>query len=210
MESRRIKVTLTDEMLGTNPRKDIHEKFISSNAPNAETRAEELEHLPTEEMVKNEMTVFYRDNDGKPAMACYHMYGFFKSACGFLRKVKGTKSEKCKAYKKTIDGLIKVYPNADDPTGRYITLLMPDGAEIGNCQRPLRASTMQGERVALANSETVPRGTTFECDICAFDDSLWGLIEEWLDYGKFNGLGQWRSSGKGSFKWEYVGKEVKE
>lgn len=204
MESRRIKVTLTDEMLGTNPRKDIHEKFISSNAPSAETRAEELEHLPAEEMVKNEMTVFYRDNEGKPAMACYHMYGFFKSACGFLRKVKGTKSEKCKAYKKTIDGLIKVYPNASDPTGRYITLLMPEGTEIGNCQRPLRASTMQGERVALANSETVPRGTTFECDICAFDDSLWGLIEEWLDYGKFNGLGQWRSSGKGSFKWEYV------
>lgn len=204
METRRIKVTLIDEMLGTNPRPDIHERFISSNAPNAETRAEELEHLPAEDMVKNEMTVFYRDDNGEPAMACYHMYGFFKSACGFLRKVKGSKSEKLKAYKKAIDGLIKVYPNASDPTGRYLTLTMPDGTEIGSCQRPLRAQTMQGERVALANSETVPIGTTFECDICAFDDSLWDQIEEWLDYGKFNGLGQWRSSGKGSFTWEYV------
>ena len=180
METRRIKVTLIDEMLGTNPRADIHEKFISSNAPDAETRAEELEHLPTDEMVK------------------------IKSACGFLRKVKGTKSEKIKAYKKIIDGLIKVYPDKSDSSGRYLTLHLPEGTEIGNCQRPLRAQTMQGERVALANSETVPAGTWFECDVCVWDDNLWDTVEEWLDYGEFNGLGQWRSSGKGSFKWEYV------
>lgn len=204
MEKRRIKVTLTDEMLGTNPRADVHEKFISSNAPDAETRAQELEHLPTDEMVKNEMTVFYRDQDGAPAMACYHMYGFFKSACGFLRKVSGTESSKCKAYKKAIDGLIKVYPDADDLTGRFLTLHLPEGGEIGNCQRPLRAQTMQGERVALANSETVPAGTWFECDIVAFDDKMWTMIEEWLNYGQFNGLGQWRSSGKGAFTWQYA------
>ena len=205
MESKRIKITLIDEMLGTNPgNKEVHEKFIKSKAPDAETREQELEHLPAEEMVKNEMTVFYRTEDGKPAMACYHMYGFFKSACGFLKRVKGTKSEKIKAYKKIIDGLIKVYPDASDPTGRYIELHMPDDTEIGSCQRPLRAQTLQGERVALANSETVPAGTWFELDVCAWDDSLWPAIEEWLDYGEFNGLGQWRSSGKGAFKWEYI------
>lgn len=204
METRRIKVTLIDEMLGTNPRPDIHEAFISSNAPDAETREEELAHLPVAEMVKNEMTVFYRDSDGAPAMACYHLYGFFKSACGFLRKVKGTQSEKLKAYKKAIDGLIKVYPDATDKRGRFITLHLPDNGEIGDCQRPLRAQTPQGERVALANSETVPAGTWFECDVIAFDDSLWKQLEEWLDYGEMNGLGQWRSSGKGAFIWEYA------
>lgn len=207
METRTIKITLIDEMLGTNPgNKKIHEEFINSKAPNAETREEELEHLPAEEMIEKEMTVFYRGDDGNPAMACYHLYGFFKSACGFLRKVKGTKSEKIKAYKKAIDGLIKVYADVENPAGRYLTLHMPDGEQIGNCQRPLRAQTMQGERVALANSETVPAGTWFQCDVCAFDDSLWDTIEEWLDYGKFNGLGQWRSSGKGAFVWEYVNK----
>lgn len=203
MEKRRIKITLTDEMLGTNPRPDVHERFIGSNAPDAETRAEELEHLPADEMIRNEMTTFYRDKDGAPAMACYHMYGFFKSACGFLRKVKGSRSEKMKAYKKAIDGLIKVYPDAADPTGRYLTLHLPEGGAVGNCQRPLRAQTMQGERVALANSETVPAGTWFECDVVAWDESLWDSIEEWLDYGEFNGLGQWRSSGKGTFVWRY-------
>ena len=205
MKTRRIKVTLIDEMLGTNPgSKEIHEKFINSKAPDAESREEELTHLPAEEMVKNEMTVFYRDSDGNPAMACYHMYGFFKSACGYLRKVTGSESSKLKAYKKAIDGLIKVYASEDDFRNRYLTLNLPEGGEIGNCQRPLRAQTMQGERVALANSETVPAGTTFECDICVWDDKLWSAIEEWLDYGKFNGLGQWRSSGKGAFIWEYV------
>ena len=205
METRRIKITLIDEMLGTNPgNKEVHEKFINSKAPDAESREEELQHLPAEEMIKNEMTVFYRDDNGAPAMACYHMYGFFKSACGFLRKVKGSKSEKLKAYKKAIDGLIKVYQHESDPAGRYITMELPDEGQIGNCQRPLRAQTMQGERVALANSETVPAGTTLEMDICVWDSALWDLIEEWLDYGKFNGLGQWRSSGKGAFIWEYV------
>lgn len=205
METRRIRITLIDEMLGTNPgSKEVHEKFINSKAPDAENREEELKHLPAEEMIKNEMTVFYRDDAGAPAMACYHIYGFFKSACGYLRKAKGSKSEKLKAYKKAIDGLIKVYPHEENPAGRYITLHMPEGTEIGSCQRPLRAQTMQGERVALANSETVPAGTTLEMDICAWDPALWDLIEEWLDYGRFNGLGQWRSSGKGAFTWEYV------
>ena len=204
MESRRIKVTLTDEMLGTNPRPDIHEAFIGSNAPDAESRAEELEHLAVEDMVKNEMTVFYKDKSGNPEMACYHMYGFFKSACGYLKRVKGTKSEKVKAYKKIIDGLIKVYPNIEDPKGRFLKLNLPEGESIGSCQRPLRAQTMQGDRVALANSETVPPGTWFECDVLLFDETMWSVVEEWLDYGKFNGLGQWRSSGKGSFTWEYV------
>ena len=137
MKSKRIKITLIDEMLGTNPgNKEVHEKFINSKAPDAETREQELEHLPAEEMVKNEMTVFYRTEDGNPAMACYHMYGFFKSACGFLKRVKGTKSEKIKAYKKIIDGLIKVYPDASDPTGRYVELHMPDETKIGRNSQP--------------------------------------------------------------------------
>lgn len=207
MDTRRIKITLIDEMLGTNPNnKQIHEDYISSKAPDAESREEELEHMLPEEMVQKEMTVFYRnpENMEVPQMACYHMYGFFKSACGFLRKVKGSESSKIKAYKKAIDGLIKVYPDASDKTGRFIDLNLPEGGVIGSCQRPLRAQTMQGERVALANSETVPVGTWFECDVVAWDESLWKAIEEWLDYGEMNGLGQWRSSGKGAFLWEYV------
>jgi len=204
METRRIRIETIDEMLGTNPSDpEIHARFISSKAPDAESREEELKHLPADEMTNREMTVFYRDADGNPEMACNHMYGFFKSACGFLRNVDGMKSKKLTSYKKKIDGLIRVYPDASDKRGRFIPLHMPEGGEVGNCQRPLRAQTMQGERVALANSETVPAGTWFECDILAVDPKMWDLIEEWLDYGELNGLGQWRNSGKGAFGWKY-------
>lgn len=204
MITRRIRIELIDEMLATNPGDpEIHEKFIASKAPDAETRSQELEHMSADELVSKEMTVFYRDAAGNPQIPCYHMYGFFKSSCGFLRNVKGTESSKIKAYKKKIDGLIKVYSDANDIRGRYINLNL-DGMKMGTCQRPLRASTMQGERVALANSETVPEGTWFECDIVCFDDTMWPAIEEWLDYGKYNGLDQWRSSGKGAFIWKYV------
>jgi hypothetical protein len=30
-------------------------------------------------------------------------------------------------------------------------------------------------------------------------------VKEWLDYGELRGLGQWRNSGKGKFKWEEIG-----
>ena len=208
MTTRRIRITLIDEMLGTNPgNREVHERFINSKAPDAETREQELEHLPPEEMIKNEMTVFYRDDEGKPAMACYHMYGFFKSACGFLRKVNGSESSKLKAYKKAIDGLIKVYPG-EDPADRYLTLNMPAGKAIGDCQRPLRAQTMQGERVAIADSEEIQAGAFVEFDVVmlAHEKKPIGpqLIEEWLEFGVFNGLGQWRNAGHGAFTYEVL------
>ena len=34
--------------------------------------------------------------------------------------------------------------------------------------------------------------------------TLWDVeyVREWLDYGRLNGIGQWRNSGKGRFVWE--------
>ncbi len=206
METRRVRFTTIAEMLGTNPGcKEIHEEFIASKAPDAESRKQELEHMPKEEMVSKEMTVFYRNPETNEIEIPNHwVYGFMKSACGYLRRVDDTKSKKLTSYKKVIDGLIKAFPDANNPRGRFATLHLPEGGEIGNCQRPLRAQTMQGERVALANSETVPEDSWFEFDIVAIDPKLWPVIEEWLDYGIYSGMGQWRNSGKGAFMWEYV------
>ena len=75
---------------------------------------------------------------------------------------------------------------------------------VGECQRPLRAQTAQGERVALAHSETVPAGTVVEFEILAFTDEMEALARECLDYGEFRGIGQWRNSGKGRFEWEEI------
>ena len=141
------------------------------------------------------MTVFPRDDNGNPMFWDYQFKGFFKDACGMLRNVSGTKSKDVKAYKKKIDGLVFVEP-------RKIPIAF-DG-EMGNCQRPLRAQTAQGERIALANSETIPAGATCEISVICLDDGLEAAVMEWLDYGARRGMAQWRNSGKGTFTYELL------
>lgn len=191
----KIKITLLEEMLGTssaNP--EIHREFIASKSPDAGTIEDEVAAIGVEGVLDKSKTVFPRE-DGKPIVYDYQIKGFFKDACGMLTRVPGTASNKLKAYKKVIDGLIFVTP-------RKITISHP--GEIGECQRPLRAQTAQGERVALANSETVAAGSTIEFEVTTLDEGHEKLVREWLNYGKLRGLGQWRNSGKGRFDWEEV------
>lgn len=63
---------------------------------------------------------------------------------------------------------------------------------------------MQGERVSLAISEQIPAGATVEFSIVMLSDDHEEAVREWLDYGRFSGIGQWRNSGKGRFTWEEV------
>lgn len=63
---------------------------------------------------------------------------------------------------------------------------------------------MQGERVTLANSEAIPAGATIELTIQCMLDKHEPAVIEWLDYGKFGGIGQWRNSGKGRFEYELL------
>ena len=85
---------------------------------------------------------------------------------------------------------------------RNIPILF-DG-EMGECCRPLRAQTMQGERVSLALSEQIPAGATCEFTVILLCDDHEKAVREWLDYGRFSGIGQWRNSGKGRFRWEEI------
>lgn len=196
MKEIKVKLTFLEEVLGTaSADKDIHDTFIASKAPDAQSRKEEIEALGVEEVIEKSMTVFPRNADGKPIFWDYQIKGFFKDACGMLRKVPNSASSKIKAYKKEIDGLIFVKE-------REIPIIF-DG-EIGSCQRPLRAQTAQGERVALANSETVPAGSTIEFTIQLMCDTHEKAVREWLDYGVYRGIGQWRNSGKGKFEWSEV------
>lgn len=194
MKTIKVRLEFTEELLGTasaNP--EIHSDYIASLAPDAESRAEEVASVGAAEVTEKAMTIFPRNENGQPILYDYQIKGFFKDSCGVLRKVKGTKSEKIKAYKKEIDGLVFVSP-------RMIVLNMP--GEMGNCQRPLRASTAQGERIALANSEAAPAGTWIEFDVKCYTDTMYDAVYERLDYGEDRGIGQWRNSGKGRFSWD--------
>lgn len=206
MESRRVKLTFIDEILGTNPgRPDVHAEFIASKAPDAETREQELEHEEVDAIVDRETTKFYRDPVTKqPELSAHMVKGFFKAACQAYRNNKKEKSASASltAYKKKIDQNIFVFPDANNKASRMIPITVV--GEIKTCQRPLRAQTMQGERVALASSESIGPGSTIEFDIETSWSDYEKVIEEWLDYGVYNGLGQWRNAGKGAFTWEYV------
>ena len=197
MVSLKIKVTFDEEVLGTasgDPK--VHETYIASNAPDAMTMKEEVEALGTEEVVEKSMTVFPKEPDKTPFVWNYQWKGFFKDSFGMLKKIPGTECSKIKAYKKEIDGLFDIQPRRIDYDLH--------GGQIGICQRPLRAQTMQGERVALASSETVPAGSSIIFEIRMLLDTHEKAVLEALDYGAIRGFGQWRNSGKGIFHYEIL------
>lgn len=206
MKKLNVKVTFIEEALGTASNDpNIHAEFIASKAADAPSISEEIEAIGVDEVVEKGMTIFPKDKDGNPIFWDYQIKGFFKDTCSALQKCKSEETakhtNKIKAYKKVIDGNVFVFP-------RQIPINMHGGV-IGNCQRPLRAQTAQGERVALANSETIPAGSTIAFQIVLMEDSLESAVKEWLNYGFLKGIGQWRNSGKGRFVYELYDENFK-
>ena len=194
MEIMHVRLTFVEDILGTMPaNEDVYRDFIGSKAPDAATIEDEVAAVGVDSVAEKGMTVFPKLEDGTPFLYDYQIKGFFKDTCGGLRKVADKKSSKIKAYKKEIDKLIF-------PSPRQIPF--DNFGTIGKCERPLRAQTMQGERISLACSESIKAGATITFDIVMFSEDYADLVREWLDYGFFSGIGQWRNSGKGRFAWE--------
>lgn len=198
----KVKITLNEEMLGMSPANaDIYREYIASKSPDAATIDEEVASVGVDAVEEKGITVFPRTEYGTPFLWDYQIKGFFKDTCQMLSKAGkagyegGKACAALKAYKKAIDGLLFVSP-------RKIPVNL--SGEIGFCSRPLRAMTMQGERVSLAKSETCPAGSTIEFEITCLDKNLEKMVVECLNYGSMRGLGQWRNSGKGVFDWEEV------
>lgn len=197
MKEMKVILTLTDEMLGTSPSDEsVYRSYVASKAPDASTIEEEVAALGTDEVVEKGMTIFPRDEEGNPAIRSYLIKGFFKNACKAMREADGSESKNLTSYKTKIDNLIFISPKM------HLTINLPEGKEVGVCERPLRAQTPQGERVALAISESVPAGSTIEFTIKMLKDDMEKYVIEWLDYGELNGLGCWHNSGKGTFTWK--------
>ena len=190
----KVRLTFTEPVLGTMPaNENVYTDYIGSKAPDPKTIEDEIDALGIDGAAEKGMTIFPKLPDGTPFLYDYHIKGFFKGACGFLRDVKGTESAALKAYKKKIDGLIFVSP-------RCIPFTNAEAIDI--CQRPLRAQTLQGERVALAMSEQVPAGAQVEFTVKCLNPEYEKAVREWLDYGELSGIGQWRGSGRGRYLWD--------
>ena len=202
-----IEITFTEPLLGTiSGNKEITEEFIASKNPNR-IDEEEIEAVPLDETIEKSSTIFAR-HEGKPMLWDYQIKGFFKDACEAMINTGTLKKEELKnvrltqyLFRKTIDKLIFVTP-------RRIMLKLPQSLpELSFCERPLRGQTMRGERIALARSEQAPEGTKIELAITVLNDNLTNYVKRWLDYGALLGIGQWRNSGMGRFKWQELKSE---
>lgn len=198
----KVKITLIEEVLGSSPsNEELLATYIASKAPTDELTSEEIDNIKAQN-AEDRITIFPRQADGTPFIYDYQIKGMLKDSCKALAAAGkagypgGKACAGLKAYKKLIDGLIFVSP-------REIPYNL-NGMRMDYCERPLRASTPQGERVSIAKSETVPAGSTIEFEITCLDPKLEDMVRECLDYGKLRGLGQWRNSGKGRYIWEEV------
>lgn len=204
----RVEVTFTEPLLGTAPLDPaVYSNYILDTLRDDELRSVspgarltrtngvlqpvQEEGAAVEQETKGR-TGFHKLDDGAPILYDYVWKGYFKDACSMLNRVEGSRSGKIKAYKKIIDGLVFIFP-------RQIPLVL--AGDLSVLERPLRAQTAQGERVALAASEMAPTGTRASFTIDVLDDKTVPaeLLKEWFDYGKYRGLGGWRNASWGRY-----------
>lgn len=205
IEYRRLRITILEDMLGTIPKNEqLFTDYIASKNPkvvNGEVTVKELDEMET--IPQESDTVGYTGYhmiDGKPALYDYHFKGFLKESGnnikGFVDTGNKDKGAGLKALRSKIDNFVFVYPRI---------IVLADQIDYIK-ERPLRAQTPRGERIALARSDTILAGASFEITVGVLPhkELTWEVIEQLLDYGYFKGLGQWRNAGWGRFSWEYV------
>lgn len=188
-------IEFTEQMLGTKPSDEQTFTNYVASLKEGEPPKDEIEAAKKEaaEAELRGTTIFQKDDKGNPIVWDYQIKGFMKDACSCLTRCEDTESKKVKAFKKVIDGCIFVEP-------RQIEVEIPKGKTTGFLERPLRAQTAQGERVALARSETVPVGSRLEFTVLLLNKDFLKVLNEWMDYGVLRGLGGWRNSGCGRFR----------
>ena len=192
-----IRIIFITELLGSCPNDpEIYSKFIADKATD-KNKATEIADLGVDKAIAEGTTKFLNVK-GRPALSNHAWLGYIKEKVGFLKgDQQDSASSEMTSYKKKIDlGLSYL--------GKYSILVPPKGETTGILQRPLRASTAAGERVALASSVTVPPRTRTRFTLVMTNESFKTPITEALNMGcYFSGTGQWRGSGKkGRFMWE--------
>lgn len=202
MKNLNVKIYFIEELLGSCPQdQDIYRDYIASKAIDAPSVQDEVNLLGPDEVAKKGTTIFLkRSKTGCPTLSSHTWLGFFKEKVKYLRQADDSICKKFTAYKGKIDGNFYIKE-------KYTDLILPEGAEIGLCERALRANTPQGPIVSLASSETCPAGTMTSFTLIIDTDEFVKYAIECLDKGFFNGHGQWRSGGKGRFVYELVDDE---
>lgn len=217
-----VKITFTEPVLGSDSgNKNIQEEFISSKADTTEKILEELATIPVQEQIEKSMTIFPCDEVGLLVWD-YQIRGSIKEALNALMEL-GEAPAVLNPW-----NISKIVDNFVYVTSRRNYLMNPETNKPwqkapSTLQRPLRGRTMQGERIALANSEMLPAGTWFECQfkcLVGATEPTEGkngkkkrgslacvdaeVIQDCLNFNGARGWGQWRGGGFGTFKWEKI------
>lgn len=154
--------------------------------------------------------------DGAPFVYDYQWRGFFKEAFSFMQR--SSKNDGGNAnvkfnltnHKKIVDGEVFIHPRkiclnipetSVDVDGITEVESFNEDGTLKTLQRSLRTSGPSGERVAIASSEMVPKGTSMKLTISVTDKRLWPAVESALNYGLYHGFSGWRNSGLGIFRW---------
>lgn len=200
-------LTFTGPVLGTTPTNaQIFTDYVVAKAIENGVNgvADEWDTAPTSLDIDRDLrglTGFHRDNRGQPSLVNYQIRGYFKEAAKHLRRDTSSLSHAMKAYSQVITGQVFVNGPGDNPKIIPFKLSGP----ITVLERPLRASTPQGERVSLTSSQCIPAGSSLSFQIKVLADKVVTEkhLREWLDYGENLGLQQWRSSSYyGTFQYE--------
>lgn len=206
-------------LLGTVPySKQVYADYILSKNPEMSDEEFQAELAKVPDLEEKGWTGFLTltgEIGGPPALSAHMFKGAFKEICTAMRRgdansSAGSVSRKLRAHKKQIDQLVWVRP-------RFVPLLLPEGrdrylltvrktadsdgeereSEFDISERPLRAQTAQGERVALARSDACPAGTQMLVNIQVRGGSIMPAhIMEWFEFLEGFGMGQWRGSGQ--------------
>jgi hypothetical protein len=205
-----IRLRFIEPLLATmtgNPQ--VFEDYKRELAPDEVKANEEAAVIEAlSQQIEKASTVFARDDKGL-FLWDYNIKGMLKENIGILCELGQAGSLTRWTYKKAVDNTVFVAPRRLYLMRNGAVLIKPDG----DVQRPLRADTLQGERVALARSEMCEAGTTVSFELTIFlsenAKSKYASINEELigaalDYGRVKGIGQWRNASWGRFEWEQI------
>ena len=207
LETRKYRLTGITPLLGSQPANpDVRTAYIESKAPDpAAATAEETQLLIRENLDDKTLTVFLRDPAQRDALMIldYVILGYLKSAIDIL---------KAQNHVKAAAGKVDKYLFAA-PRKLYIT--KGGRREDSLLERPLRAKTMQGDRVALTASELIEDPWEIEVKLTLLPNEgaktetgskpiTFDVVEQALALGCMKGLGQWRNGGYGRFTYERV------
>jgi hypothetical protein len=182
----KVRIELTEKMLGTAPDPEIYGKYIATLAPEGTNTKDEIETLA--EVEERGTTRFHTEAEKGLFIYNYMIIGFLKEAGNSLKDALGIKAVKNKVEQ-------FVFCN---PRKIYLGKSKPDGV----LERPKRVNGPMGPQSTLGRSEYVSEGVQIEFNLTVIENKEIkpDVILDILSYGELKGLGQWRNGGYGAFK----------